>query len=298
MEPGERAVEYTVLSLYYGLLQKEGEYMSNILDEMEKTASVERIEDHEKIGQILDRFLDMSLEEFVGNDERFTYLGRDISQGFDLDQEKVEKLSLRDILILIGYEPGFPWFELPEDDTWFYDNEPTRKFFSAGHCFFLARVIRDSASSNPVLKQFMHMDYWKFIKYLSDRMVEMTDDHNGNQREICRKGMKLNRLYSITDKFTREYSSVEGYISMGDVINTACCVGLRCWICGTEPLNIFMKKTQSAYNTMRILFMDCMRMSLIKSDRDSFRFLLDTCSESGLYDEDCYSEIDFNDCYE
>ncbi len=272
--------------------------MSKILDEMEKTASAERIEDLERIEQILDRFLDMSLEELVGDDKRFTFLGRDIAQGIILEQKKVEELSLRDVLTLIGYEPGFPWFELPEEDTWFYDNEPSRKFFSAGHCFFLARIIKDRASYDSVLKQFMYMDYWKFIKYLSDRMVEKTGEQTGNSRVICQKGMKLNRLYRITDRFTREYSSVEGDISVGDVINTACSIGLRCWICGTEPLNIFMEKTQSAYNTMRILFMDCMRMSLIKSDRDSFRLLLDTCSESGLYDEDCYSEIDFNDCYE
>ncbi len=272
--------------------------MSNILDEMEKTASSERIEDLEKIEQILDRFLDMSLDELVGDDKRFTYLARDIAQGFDLDQKKVEKLSLRDVLTLIGYEPGFPWFELPEDDTWFYENGPSRKFFSAGHCFFLASIIKDRASYDSVLMQFMHMDYWKFIKYLSDRMVEKTEEQNGNSRVICQKGMKLNRLYFLTDKFTRKYSSVEGDISVGDVINTACSTGLRCWICGTEPLSIFMQKTYSAYNTMRFMFMDCMRMSMIESNRERFRSLLDICSESGSYDEDLYSQIDFNECYE
>ena len=271
--------------------------MSKILEKIEKTASVERIEDLEQIGQILNRLLDINLTEIASN-EKFEYLGNDIAKGFVLNQDKVSSLSLGEILTLIGYEPGFPWFELAEDEAWFYDNKPTKKFFSAGHCFFLARLIRDRASSNPVLNQFMHVDYWKFIKYLSDRMIEEADDQNSDSREICRKGMRLNRLYSITDRFTRKYSSIEGDISVGDVINTACNLGLRCWICGTEPLSTFTEKTYSAYNTMRLMFMDCIRMSLINSDRDRFRLLLDNCSESGTYDEDYYSQIDFNDCYE
>ena len=273
--------------------------MSNILKELEKTASVERIEDLSKIGQILNRLLDIKLKE-IACTERSKYLERDIAKGFGLDANKVSELSLKDILMLVGYEPGFPWFELPEDDSWFYDHDlvSNRKFFSAGHCFFLARLIKDWAPSNPVLQDFMHIGYWKFIKYLSEKMSELVDTGNGNTREKCRRGMRLNHIYSITDGFTREHSSIEGDISVGDVISTACSLGLRCWICGTEPLNIFMGNTYSAYNTLRILFMDCIRMSLIKSDRDSFRSLLDICSESGSYDEDSYLQIDFSDCYE
>ncbi len=267
--------------------------MSAILEQMERNARAERIVDPVTIEELLDCFLDMSFEELTGGIERHKWLVECLASGFVLDQSKLESRSMREILMLIGYTPAVPWFEIPDDDKWFYDNGPDRKFFSAESCFSLGRVINERKESVPVIRQLLQTDFISFTEYLLKK--------TGNDKRIANYLIRIRVFFGKCRK--REIEAGRPGMSnerftLGDVLMATCRNGHKAWICGYSSLNRYVDDVRRSYDIMRILFMDCIRMSLISSDRNRLKELLDACSETGKYDQDYYEQFDFTDCYE
>ncbi|MBO4903087.1 MAG: hypothetical protein J5518_09870 [Lachnospiraceae bacterium] len=273
--------------------------MSRELEMLEKKASGNCIEDLDTIALILERFLNMTYRQLMGDVDANGLVARDIAIGFDLDVQKVYDLTLRDILVLIGYEPAWPYYALPEEDTWFYKGNPDKQFYTASNSFLLGLIIMKREKKEPVLEQLMHIDYRTFVKYASYRMAEAGGDITS--RDTCRKGMRLNRIFYHTKKFVMENgkSDEEKDLTLSDVITTVCTVGNRGWACGALSLDTFVERTRKAYGLMKDLFMESIRMTLIQTDRAYFRSLLDRCSPEGKYDKNVLKEYaDCSACYE
>ncbi len=274
--------------------------MSKELEAMKKAATTENIEDPKVLDSVMNGFLDLKYRVLAGDKEANGFVARDIARGFDLDAEKVADLKMRDILILLGYEPAAPWYEFPEEDAWFYEDYKDKRLCSAWNCFALASVILGRAGSVPVLKQFLQADYWSFIKFIGERMTESYDEKDRASREVMRRGMRLNRLFSDTERFVHENnrSLDQKDHTLEDVLSTAHKTGSRGWACGAIPISMYMERTVRSFEVIRDLLLDCIRMNLIKSDRDEFRAILDRCSKTGRYDDELFSQLDFSVCYE
>ena len=266
--------------------------MSSVLDEMERVANLETISEPKDIENALNMFFDMSLEDLIDRIERHKWIAESLSSGFVLNKRKLLRRSIRDIFMLIGYAPAVPWFEIPEEDTWFYENKADRKFLSAESCFSIARIINERKGSDPVLCQLCQIEFNSLIDYL----FSITED-----RRLDASAIRIRRFY---DEYRNRNDAGEqaryvgGQTTIGDVISTACATGFKAWLCGCLPLNKYVEEVRLSYDIIRILFMDCIRMSLIETDRGRLKELLDQCSEKGKYDPENYEEFDFTDCYE
>ncbi len=278
--------------------------MSKALEAIENATS-SQIEDTQQIDKIINGILDMPLEKFDGGIERYQYLSGDIAKGMVLDREKIEKLTLRDVLTLVYHEPCFPWFEVPEDTSLFLEEKPDLWFGSAGHSFFIAKVINERRKALPVLDRFCHINLWSLYKYLSDKMAEAFGHIQGEPHsdEVLKNGMRLNRLFSLAEEYIfnytgpyADYDPLDGP-DVGDLIRNACRIGTKNWICGTVYLKDYVDDIYHSYDIMRILFMESITRTLISPNKNSFRALLDSCSENGTYDNELYDEIEFQNLY-
>ena len=278
--------------------------MSKQLDRILEAAFEGNIVGQDEIKEIMDGFLSLSASELTGGQAKFEYIVRDLARGFGLVEEKVKELSIREMLILIGYEPGTVWFMMPEEDTWFYqDDKYNRRFFTVGTCFTLGMLVLGMEKKIPLLGRFMKIDFWSFLKYLGNILTEEgkeTDDP-ALERELRRRGMRMNRFCHDSEVFVRENGSLESEdeITVGDLLTTVCNVGRRGWNCGTEPLDSYAGRVYAAYRFVKFLFMDCIRMVLVERDRDRLTEILNRCCESGDYFDEYPDVISFNnDIYE
>lgn len=266
--------------------------MSKALKANEKGA-FSHIGDTEQIDNLINRILDMTLAEFDGGEERFQYLSGDIAKGMVLESKKIEKLTLRDVFTLIYHEPCFPWFEVPKDTSRLLRENPSIRLGSAGHSFFIARVINERRKVLPVLDRFCQINLHALYNYL-----------------ICKKADPdivpewLYWQYFAAEKYIVDYTGpYEDYgqilesLTVGDLIKNACRIGSKSWIFGTLYLEEFVDDIYHSYDIMRILFMDSITKALIPLSKDAFRALLDSCSKSGTYDDELYAEIEFQNCY-
>ena len=278
--------------------------MSKQLDRILEAAFEGNIVGQDEIKEIMDGFLSLSAAELSGGQEKFKYIVWDLARGFELVEEKVKELSIRELLILIGYEPGTVRFMMPEEDAWFYQDEKyNRSFFTAGTCFTLGMLVLGMEKKIPLLGRFMKIDFWSFLKYLGNILTEegKATDNPALNRELRKRGMRLNRFWHDSETFVRENTSSESEeeITVGDLLTTVCNVGRRGWICGTEPLDSYADRVYAAYRFVKFLFMDCMRMILIEKGRAGLTEILNKCCESGDYFHENPDVISFNsDCYE
>ncbi len=278
--------------------------MSKQLDKIIEAAFQGNIVGQDEIKEITDSFLELSVAELTGGQYQFEYIVRDLAKGFDLLEERVKELSIRELLILIGYEPGTVWFMMPEEDAWFYrDDKYNRRYFTVGTCYTLGMLVLGMEKKIPLLGRFMKMDFWSFLKYLGNVLTEESKDTTDPdlEREFRRRGMRMNRFFHDAEEFVRENNSFEpeAEITVGDLLVTICNVGRRGWNCGTEPLDLYAGRVYAAYRFIKYLFMDCIRMMLIERGRDRLTVILNKCCESGDYLNENPDVISFNsDCYE
>ena len=278
--------------------------MSKQLDKILDATFEGNIKGQDEIREIMDGFLGLSVAELTGGQTKFEYIVRDLATGFGLLEEKVKELSIRELIILIGYEPGTKWFMMPKDDAWFYqDDKYNCNFFTAGTCFALGFLVMCMEKKIQLLGRFIKMDFRSFLKYLGIFMTEEgknTEDPN-LESELRRNGMRLNRFCHDTEAFVKENGSPKSgeEITVGDLLTTICSVGRRCWTCGVESLDSFASKVYMAYRFVQFLFMDCIRMILIERGRDGVTVILNKCCESGDYFDENPNVIDFDsNCYE
>ncbi len=279
--------------------------MSDTLNRMEKPAFEDNITDQDRIGSILNSFLEMKSSRLMGPKSKpnpyYGYLTKDIAQGFVLDSEKLKECSIGEILTLIGCEPGVPWYEInEEEEIWLAEEKLTKEFCSADHSFAFARALLRAKTHEPVISRFLKINYREFIQNLANR-INASDDKTDQKysRLCCKKGMRLNRGYYLTQKFIHDYSKMyenmdlDKSMTVGDVITIACQKGSCAWVCGREPLGIYVESIVRSYEVMNYMFMNAIREIAISVGREKIKDLLERCSENGNYDY--FSEIEVNE---
>ena len=274
--------------------------MSEVLKAMEEMASGKSILNFDKISEIMNAILTMKFSDLAGDAYKNGFIARDIAKGFRLEAEKVSELPLKDILCIIGYEPGVSWFSIPEEDERFYKDRNDMSFLSAGSCFLLGKLMLDRKDELPYVEQFMHIDYFALINYLSERMEEHYKKKWLPESEIIQMSADMtNRYFETKDFVSEQNSSVDRKeMTVNDVILTIVDRGLRTWVCGTEPVNKYVERISKTYELMKVFFMDCIRMSVIHEDRKYFKELLKRSSELDYYEPEILEEIDYKYCYE
>ena len=266
---------------------------------IKRVATDEVITNADRIEKTIKDFLQLKCEELGTNNPSMRYLVRDLATGFALDEESVRKCTVEEILILIGYEPAAPWFEIPENDKWFYDKDPDKRYFSAGNSFLMGNALLKAYGQNNVIKQLLSIDHWTFFKYLANQLS--AGCLPTPQENVRKAGMRLNHIYAQGKGYIQRYKNAElnEMYTMGEYIADINRLGASCWMCGTESADEYVEKVVQAYLIMNRLFMDCIRMMLIKSDRSRFKSILDRCSGvSGGYEQERYEELCFYGCYE
>ncbi len=289
--------------------------MSKKLEELEMAAKAEQIKDAATIDRIVSKLLETPLSELGGAPTVVDYLTKDIAQGYVLESEKVKDCSLSEILMLIGFEPGVPWFEFPEEDTWFWNDEhgPAKSLFAANHCFVLGSILDYATRSNLTVKQFMRINYWSFMRFLSDRVAKFVANfaakYNYSPTVVRKISMKNNVITKNTVKLVAagkpeladitDFSELNALITVGDVISTLIKLGTKGWSFGVMPFSDYFNRTISVYRAMKNFFMDCIKdVLLIGVDNNYLHSVLDRCSSTGTYDSEYFDEICFEDCFE
>lgn len=279
--------------------------MSAALKNLEKMACENNITDHNRIGSILSDFLNMKNNKLVdpkgGKSPYYSYLIRDIAKGFKLDPKKIPECSTSELLTLIGCEPGVPWYAInKEEETWYVENKLTTEFCSAGHSFALAQALLRAQIYEPLVKRFMKINHRELIQYLANRINEADDMTEPKYTRLCRKkGMRLNRTYYLTQKFMHDHSSLQqsedpdNTITVGEIITRACQVGCCAWVCGNEPLGVYVDRVSTSYMIMNYIFMTGLREIAISTGSIRIKRMLDRLSESGRYDH--FPQIDLEE---
>ncbi|MCR4788778.1 MAG: hypothetical protein K5888_09330 [Lachnospiraceae bacterium] len=273
--------------------------MSKQLEAIENIASSERIRDLKLTDYIVKDLLDLPFGKLQGSGA-YNLLVKDLSKGFDLDADKVSELKIRDVLLLIGYEPAFDYFAVPDGESWFYEFNSDLRFYSAWNCMLLAGCLNYGQRVVSEARQFMTVDYFTYMGYLREKILDPSDGRYGRPDKEKRARKVCGGIYKDTTKFVFSNNDsldpVKG-MTVGDVIETLWSKGTAGWYCGFMPIETFMDRTIQAHRLINLLFMDCTRMSLIMADRNDLISLLDSFGEQSKRESDI-DEVVFVDCYE
>lgn len=276
--------------------------MSKELDAIEKVAREKIVSDRDAIEDAIRSLLSLKPDAFdvTPNSKAFmNALTGDISSGFALEKELVKELDLAQILTIIGYEPGVPWFEI--DENWFRARRLGKGFFCAPNCYMLARALYESQRKNPVVARFMKISFTEFVDLACDRIGS---DHIRSREIRDRERSEIGRMYRATEERLAQWITDEKRKAsrddrtMKEVIDTAMIKSLRPWLCGTQQLAGYMDNIIAVNEIAKLIFMDCIRQAFVKNNRMDFRRILDRCSSEQEYDQCLYDEVIFYQCYE
>ncbi|MCR5511926.1 MAG: hypothetical protein K6F54_13415 [Lachnospiraceae bacterium] len=275
--------------------------MSKELERIEYMANTDVIRNVKEIHDIMRQFLNLRYLDLIRSKADVDFLVPDISRGFVLEEQKVRECSIKDILTIIGYMPGTPWYEIDENEKWFANSRLGKSFYCASSCFHLTDVLNYSERFNIVVKQFMHIGLAALMWYLDvmrdsdDKSVlyYIPENHNVS---ISMRRTEVSVVQYLRDYRGNEPEVKTNDITLGYIMRLLHKRGYSAWQCGYEPLDHYVTKMKTTYHITQKLFMDCIRKSLISADRQYFLGLMDRCCESGSYEFG--DEFDFDCCYE
>ncbi len=84
-------------------------------------------------------------------------------------------------------------------------------------------------------------------------------------------------------------------ITVGNLISKALNTCGRSWICSVKPLEMYCSEIIVSYDLLNRLFMDSIRMPLIRKDRERFQEIITQYRD---YSMDEPVNIDYETCYE
>ncbi len=205
---------------------------------------------------------------------------------------------MRDIICLIGYEPAIPYFDIPEQETWFWEGAADRRLSSSRHCFQLAQIldiVRQKAANNELFMRISLQSLLDYIRYVmtKDGKVEVS---------LTRKCCELEDRLEIMVEFYRAFFIEEeekrrSDITIGDLLEVVVKVGTHPWQCCAESCYGYLLKIVATREICTILFMDFIRTMLIPRDHEGFRNILNRCSEKGVWPYK-FAAIKFKKCYD
>ncbi|MCR4739501.1 MAG: hypothetical protein K5886_04480 [Lachnospiraceae bacterium] len=271
--------------------------MSKELEKLEKVAAIKCITDQEHIDRIIRYMLSLPFSCFKKDESRYRYLRFDLCSGFSLCEDDLDSISVSDVLILIGYEPGNSYFN-PPDSKRIYRSKG-RKFNAAGNSYVLALLIDSLAKSNIRIKEFKHIGLSSYIGYLKKKVDE---EYKNKLLPLSACSDILRRIEGFSRKardyvFTDPQPGIgsEGDITLGDLIYKALTVCAKSWMCSVKPLDMYCSEIIDSYDVLNRLFMDSLRMPLVPSDRERLQEIITKYRDREADDPVI---IDYSICYE
>ncbi|MBQ6967459.1 MAG: hypothetical protein IJP84_06110 [Lachnospiraceae bacterium] len=274
--------------------------MSEELERIEKLARQKCITDHEHIRKILDYVLSRPLSYFQKDKKRFNYLKNELSTGFNTNY-RLEKMPLRDILTLIGYEPGKKFFDPPDTGKMIVDS----RFNSAGHCYIIALLLDSYTNRDIHIKEFMHIHLGAFTDHLHETinndldncLISLTSASGILERvdEFKKKAVGYMSKRFDPHMIVNEGRKPEDFLKLGDIIYQTLKENARSWMCSVIDIYDYASGIIDTYDLLNRLFMDAVRMPLIHSDRERFKEIMRSCC---FTPEVVIEDIDYENCYE
>ena len=269
--------------------------MSKELEKLENLATLKCITDHEHIDRVLKYMLSLPFSYLQKDEVRYKYLRDDLSKGFNIYQDDMNKISMEDVLILIGYEPGNPYFNPPDGEKRGFN----RKFNAAGDNYVLAISINNLSKKDIRIKEFTHIGLSAYTDYLRKKVE---DEYKNNLIPFSSCSDILHKV----DDFKRKSCEylMDGpqvgpvntnAMTLGDLISKALTRAGRTWMCAVKPLEVYCTEIIESYDILNRLFMDSIRMPLIRSDRERFQEIITQYSDRPFDDP---VSIDYENCYE
>lgn len=274
--------------------------MSKVLDELEKIAKSNCITDNDRIDRIIKHMLTLPFSYFQKDEGRYKYLCDDLCKGFKISLGDTSRISMEDVLLLIGYEPGNSYFDSPDGEGM----KTSRRFNSAGDCYALALLINYLSKKDIRIKEFTQIGLYAYTDYLREKIVK---EYNNNNIQFSSYWDMLKRVDRfkektnayITHAYLSDASKTEPVnvktMTLGDLICKALGGCGKSWLCGVKPLDIYRSEIIESYDMLNRLFMDAVRMPLIRSDRERFEEIIIGYGNRP-FDEPV--NIDFEICYE
>lgn len=272
--------------------------MSKELEKLENMAKMKRITDHEQIERIVKNMLSLPFSFFQKDEARYRYLRDDFCKGFNLYQGYMNEISLEDVLVLIGYEPGNTYFN-PPDAKKLYERFG-RKFNAAGDSYVLALLINGLSKKNIRIKEFTNIELLAYTDYLREKVE---DEYKNSLIPFSTCSDILQKIEAFKHKVC-EYmgdnprtgdGELANGITVGNLISKALNTCGRSWICSVKPLEMYCSEIIVSYDLLNRLFMDSVRMPLIRKDRERFQEIITQYRD---YSMDEPVNIDYETCYE
>ena len=268
--------------------------MSKELLALEQRAKQKVITDPLDVGRITEYIFEMPFSALRKDEVNYKRLRSKLSEGFHISCDNLDKLSLEDVLILIGYEPGNTYFDSP-----LINNRKFGKRFNvAGDVRFIAAILNNLSKCKVIrISEFTHLGLVPFVDYL----YQFVDAAYGVEvvTEAYRSKMykDLNRLCKDGCEYVRATDEkAPEYITVGDLIRCAIERSCDCWVSCSVPLDAYVSHITDSYNILIRFFMNGIRMSLNPlPGRDT---LVDILNRYGDSPKDSFESIDFEKCYE
>lgn len=271
--------------------------MSKELDRLENMAKMKCITDHEQIERTVKNMLSLPFSVFQKEENGYNYLRDHLCKGFNLYQGYMNEISLEDVLVLIGYEPGNTYFNPP--DKMIHENLG-RKFNAAGDSYVLALIINGSSKKNIRIKEFTHIELSAYTDYLKEKIE---DEYRNSLIPFSTCSDILHKIEAFKHKACEYMSNtpqteaceLANGLTVGDLISKALTTFWRGWICSIKPIDMYISEIVESYDLLNSLFMDSVRMPLIRKDRERFQEIITRYRD---YTMDELVNIDYEPCYE
>ncbi|MCR5597014.1 MAG: hypothetical protein K6G19_02465 [Lachnospiraceae bacterium] len=272
--------------------------MSKELEKLENMAKMKCITDHEQIERIIKYILSLPFSFFQKDEARYRYLRDDFCIGFNLCQGYMNEISLEDVLVLIGYEPGNAYFNPPDAKKML--ERMGKKFNAAGDSYVLALLINSLSKKNIHIKEFTHIELSAYTDYLREKVE---DEYKNSLIPFSTCSDILHKIeafkhkaceYMSNNPRTRDCKLANG-LTMGDLISKALTTCGRSWTCSVKPLEMYCSEIIESYDLLNMLFMDSVRMPLIRKDRERFQEIITRYRD---YSMNKPVNIDYETCYE
>lgn len=241
--------------------------MSKELEELEMRATQKVITDPAQIERIIAYLLSLPFTYFRQDESRYSFLRRDICNGFKVCELALERLSLGEILMIMSHMQERPYYAFPDWELDDYNEE----LACAGSSFALALAIQKLSYEDIRIKEFLHIGLKAFRKYLYQR----TRDDCGKGRITREAGIELRHGVAVCMKKASLYMKLDlnepedrSSPTIGDLLSKALEGCQENWTFFQRSWDWYRDKILNSYGVLCLMFMNAIRGPFIYEESD------------------------------
>ncbi len=246
--------------------------MSTQLERIERIASRKMVTNPVEIADLMERFLQRSLQSLVPASVKgktyVTILSAELARGFECMQEEVRKCSIGDILMMFSKEEMVEFFSVPpENNHEFFLNIPA----SAGHCLYLTGNLNNYRKNDIRLKALGSIQLFAFMSFLRTSLRAEYALGNLAQEDFDERTHRIGYATSEILKYCRDHGFTNAKeITLWNVLGTAYNEAMKPWYCHVCELTVHAEKVAKAFRIMDLIFMDCITNALVLPNAERY----------------------------